>query len=155
MTCSPSSSCAQMQCDPAVNQDSRETRARVIFAVTGRHSQTTSNYPQRLEAPEDVRVERAPEQGLEAIVAIPVRNEAGSLTACLSSLVCQVDLTGRPIDPSVYEILFVLNNCIDDSATVLRNFIIALRQAGRVVPRIHLLETALVAGQDHVGWAGG
>jgi Glycosyl transferase family 2 len=113
----------------------------------------TSNCMQRFEPPEDAQVERAPEQAVEAIVAIPVRNEAGSLTACLASLVRQVDLAGRSLDPSVYEILLLLNNCMDGSATVLRNFINAQRHVARPMPRIHLLETALTAGQDHVGWA--
>jgi glycosyltransferase involved in cell wall biosynthesis len=100
-----------------------------------------------------MQVEASPRQTIGMIVAIPARNEACSITTCLNSLLHQVDLNGRPVDPLSYEIIVLLNNCTDESASVIREFIGTHDHGLRPVPEIHLLETYLPIGRNHVGWA--
>jgi len=50
------------------------------------------------------------------MVAIPVRNEADRIGACLAALAAQVDLDGRPIRAGTFGIVLLLNNCRDDTA---------------------------------------
>lgn len=50
------------------------------------------------------------------LVAIPVRNEATRIGACLASLAAQVDLDGRPLPAGSFGVVLLLNNCRDDTA---------------------------------------
>ncbi len=54
-------------------------------------------------------------------VIVPVYNEAGDLGAVLRSLEDQW-LAGRRLDPGIYEIILVDNNCSDASIGIARNF---------------------------------
>ncbi len=89
-----------------------------------------------------------PDDALRASVAIPVRNEAQLIWRCLSSLALQTDLVGRPLDPSEYEVLLVLNNCTDDTAAAIAAFQME-------VPSLRLLTTSvrIPLPQAHVGTA--
>ena len=68
--------------------------------------------------PEEVLVGGAADPRCRAVVALPVRNEEASLAATLDALAAQVDLAGRPLARSSFEILLLLNNCTDGSAAV-------------------------------------
>jgi hypothetical protein len=94
-----------------------------------------------------------PSGTLRAIVAIPVRNEAAMISACLGALLDQVDLTGRALDPRTFEIVLLLNNCTDGSAAVVRRTLAAAARQGRLLPQLRLIETDLPAAKAHVGWA--
>jgi hypothetical protein len=54
----------------------------------------------------------------QAIVAIPVKDEATRIGDCLAALAGQTDLAGRPIQPGTFGVLLLLNNCRDDTAAV-------------------------------------
>lgn len=81
-------------------------------------------------------------------VVIPVRNEAAGIERTLASLAHQVNLAGRPLDPSSYEVLLLANNCTDDTAEAARCF-------ARRVPHLnlHVAEVSLPPAAAHVGTA--
>jgi len=56
-----------------------------------------------------------PVSSLRVSVIVPVRDEVLQLTQTLDALRNQVDGDGRPIDPGLYEILLLANNCTDRS----------------------------------------
>ncbi len=68
--------------------------------------------------PEEVLVAGVADPRCRAVVALPVRNEEASLAATLDALAGQVDLAGRPLARSSFEVLLLLNNCTDESAAV-------------------------------------
>ena len=47
----------------------------------------------------------------QTIVAIPARDEAGSIGPCLSALAHQVGLDGKSLDGAVFGVVLLLNNC--------------------------------------------
>ncbi len=89
-----------------------------------------------------------PAAALRLSVVLPVRDEAAWLPQTLAKLGAQADSGGRPLDPGLYEVLLLANNCRDDTAAVARRFAqnhprLALRVAERDLP----------AGQADVGTA--
>lgn len=83
----------------------------------------------------------APRRPLRAVVAVPVRNEARRLAACLAALASQQGGTGGT------EALLLLNNCEDASlATAL-----GLRARGPLP--ISVVSLRLEGASSHVGWA--
>ena len=89
-----------------------------------------------------------PNPALMLSVVIPVRNEAEQLAKTLASLASQVNARGEALNPAVYEVLVLANNCTDETAEVARRF--ALRH-----PRfaLHIAEIALPPPLAHVGTA--
>jgi len=55
-----------------------------------------------------------------AVVAIPAKDEAERLGACLHALGGQVDLRGRPLPRSAFGVVVFANDCRDDTAEVAR-----------------------------------
>ncbi len=55
---------------------------------------------------------------LRISVVVPVCNEADHLSATLDALRDQTNTVGQPLDNRTYEVLLLLNNCTDASATV-------------------------------------
>ena len=55
------------------------------------------------------------------IVAIPTKDEAERLPACLSALAAQTDLSGRSLDSGAFGVAIFANNCVDESAEVARS----------------------------------
>ena len=88
-----------------------------------------------------------PHPRLRVCVVVPARNEESELPRLISALASQVGLDGLPLDPDVFEIIILLNNCLDRSAAVLRD----LRPAG--LPKLHVAEITLEASEAHVGRA--
>ena len=67
-------------------------------------------------------VSRPPLKSCEVCVIVPVRNEADALKNTLLALSNQVDLIGKLLNKSCYEIIVLVNNCTDDSAEIARRF---------------------------------
>ena len=84
---------------------------------------------------------------LRAVVAVPVRDEALRVGACVTALAEQRDEWGRLLDPRSFEAVLLFNNCSDDSLAV------ACRAAAGTGLRLHCLEATLPAQVAHVGWA--
>lgn len=91
-------------------------------------------------------VETPPLPQCNVCVVVPVRNEADLIESTLSALAHQVDLTGRSLDPTCYEVILLANNCDDHSAAIARQF---ARQNSLV---LHVVERSLPASDAHVGW---
>ncbi|PSR18071.1 glycosyl transferase [filamentous cyanobacterium CCP3] len=79
-------------------------------------------------------------------VVVPVRDEAATLDETLAALVDQVDFEGRPIPPSHYEVIVFTNNCVDESAAIVRQF-------ARQHPehQIHLIDQTLPPEEACIG----
>jgi cellulose synthase/poly-beta-1,6-N-acetylglucosamine synthase-like glycosyltransferase len=79
------------------------------------------------------------------IVAIPVKNEAERLPACLAALADQRDRLGRPVDREAFGIVVFANNCTDGSGDLARALGNELSLPLRVV------EISLMPGAAHAG----
>lgn len=79
------------------------------------------------------------------VVAIPVKNEAERLPACLAAIAGQSDRGGRPL-PRARVVVFA-NNCEDESASLARRWAKRLRLPLRVV------EATLPPAEAHAGAA--
>lgn len=55
-------------------------------------------------------------------VIVPVRNEAFSLVSMLDALRKQFDINGISLNPNLYEVLVLANNCTDNSAALLNHY---------------------------------
>jgi hypothetical protein len=88
-----------------------------------------------------------PHPRLQVCVVVPARNEESQLPRLVAALANQLGLNGLPLDPEVFEIIILLNNCVDRSAAVLR----ALRPLGLL--KLHVAEITLEAHEAHVGRA--
>src|SRR3984957_3017018 len=93
-------------------------------------------------------VDRSPLNTCEACVVVPARDESARIEKCLSALVSQVDLDGRPIDPAKYEVIVLANNCHDETAARARAF-------GGQHPRLvlHVVEINFPPERSYVGCA--
>jgi cellulose synthase/poly-beta-1,6-N-acetylglucosamine synthase-like glycosyltransferase len=87
------------------------------------------------------RVDLAP----RCVVAIPLKNEAERLSACLAALADQRDRGGRPLEREVLGIVVFANNCTDCSGELARALGDELSLALRVV------EVSLVPGAADAG----
>jgi Glycosyl transferase family 2 len=88
-----------------------------------------------------------PHPRLQVCVVVPARNEESGLPHLVAALAGQLGLNGLPLDPEVFEIIILLNNCIDRSAAVLRD----LRLPGSL--KLLVAEITLEAHEAHVGRA--
>ena len=92
-------------------------------------------------------VDRLPLKNCEVCVIVPVRNEAIALKNTLLALTNQVDLTGRLLNKSRYEIIVLANNCTDNSAEISRRF-----ARSRPNLMLHTVEMEIKGDRAHVGW---
>jgi hypothetical protein len=76
----------------------------------------------------------------KTIVAIPVKNEAGRIGDCLDAL-------SRQQGDAVFEVVLLLNNCIDETAAVVRAW------TSRSRLRVHIHEIALPPCRANAGHA--
>lgn len=79
-------------------------------------------------------------------VVIPVRNEAENLPLTLLAFANQKNLYGTSLDPRIFELIILANNCTDDSAEIVRKF-----QCEHPRLRIHLAEISLSAEDSNIG----
>lgn len=84
---------------------------------------------------------------LRAVVAIPARNEARHLPACLEALADQRTPAGTPVPPSLFEAIVFANDCSDGTAE-------AARALAPTLPfRLAVVEGSLAAHAAHAGEA--
>jgi Glycosyl transferase family 2 len=83
----------------------------------------------------------------EVSVIIPAKDEAQMIVATLTALANQTDLNGQPLNPLTYEIIVLANNCIDESATIARQF---AKQHPDLV--LHVAEVTLPPDRAHIGY---
>jgi GT2 family glycosyltransferase len=81
------------------------------------------------------------------VVAIPVKDEAERLPACLEALAAQREARGRRLAPDAFGVLLFANNCTDGSAALARRL-----TAGWPF-EVRIVERRLPAGQAHAGGA--
>ena len=81
-------------------------------------------------------------------VAIPAKNEASAIGNALRAFVDQRDLQGRPLDPRLFEVLVLANDCDDDTERVVRDF--AARHPAHAIVAV---SRRLPCGSAHVGEA--
>jgi len=93
------------------------------------------------------RPHRAAASPLRAVVAIPARDEADRLPACLQALADQVDARGRRLERDAYGVLLLLNNCSDGSA------VLAHEIAKRYPKPLRVVEKHLPPRRAHAGGA--
>lgn len=84
---------------------------------------------------------------LSAVVAIPVKNEAERIVACLDALAAQRDRRNRPIPAGTYGVALVLNNCTDDTANIVQSI------RGRLPYQLWVIQRELAPETAHAGWA--
>ena len=83
-----------------------------------------------------------------ASVIIPVRNEEQTIAETLSALAIQSNLKGELLCPSSFEVLILLNNCLDRSADRARDW-----SASHPELVLHIIERQLDGQNAHVGTA--
>ncbi len=89
-----------------------------------------------------------PHASLRISVIIPAKDEVLNLPATLAALAAQTTLVGHPLPPDSYEVIVLANNCLDDTAAV-------VRQQARQFPQLalHVAELCLPGEHAHVGRA--
>ena len=84
---------------------------------------------------------------LAAIVAIPVRDEAERIPACLDALAAQRNGYGQPLRADTFGVVLMLNNCTDNTADIVR------QMRDRLPFCVWVVERQLPAMMAHAGWA--
>ena len=89
-----------------------------------------------------------PQSDCRVSVVIPVRNEAENLPAVIQALANQVDNNGDSLNPNIYEVLVLANNCTDNTVEV-------ARQLGNDYPLLHMhaIPVSIPLEVAHVGKA--
>jgi glycosyltransferase involved in cell wall biosynthesis len=79
-----------------------------------------------------------------AVVAIPAKNEAKRIGACLAALQDQRDLDGRRLPPSAFKMVVLANDCSDNTANAAR---------AMADPRVKVVELRLPSQHANAGGA--
>jgi glycosyltransferase involved in cell wall biosynthesis len=88
-----------------------------------------------------------PRHQCEFCIIIPVKDEAQTLMATLESLSTQTCLAGKPLNPLLYEIIVLANNCSDESASIARRF-----AKQHPLLALHVAEISLPSDKAYVGY---
>lgn len=64
----------------------------------------------------------SPSGFLKVSVIVPARNEARNIRKTLDALRVQTDTNGNPLNPQIYEVLLLVNNCTDQTFTIAQNY---------------------------------
>lgn len=64
----------------------------------------------------------AADPGCRMCITIPAKDEAEWILDCLTALRQQIDNAHQPLDPSLYEVILLANNCNDLTADIARTF---------------------------------
>lgn len=89
-----------------------------------------------------------PSSALRACVVVPARNEEARVASLIASLAAQHDGRGNLLEADSFEVLLLLNNCSDGTASVARE-----RQREYPWLRLHVIEVSFAAPEAHVGKA--
>lgn len=89
-----------------------------------------------------------PHPSLARCVVVPARNEEKRLPRLIDALAGQRDLAGAPLPPDSFEVLLLLNNCTDRTASVAR----ALQRKYPAL-RLRVAEVSYPPADAHVGKA--
>ena len=84
---------------------------------------------------------------LRCVVAIPAKDEADRLQACLDALAAQTRRSGAPLPSGTFEVVLFANNCTDETADLAR------MAAPRLPFALHVVEEALPPALAHAGEA--
>jgi hypothetical protein len=98
--------------------------------------------------PEPPLIDGSPQSGCRGIVILPARDEESALPSALDALAMQIDTDGKPLCPNFFEILLLLNNCTDASASVAQRW-----KANHSGCRLHIIERTLPEEMAHIGTA--
>ncbi|MCI1189353.1 glycosyltransferase [Hymenobacter sp. DH14] len=110
--------------------------------------------PPLLAAPHDACAARLhrqlplPRAGLRISVIIPAKDEVANLPATLAALAAQTTFAGHQLPADSYEVIVLANNCLDDTANLVRR---QARQFPGLV--LHVAELCLPGEHAHVGRA--
>ncbi len=55
-------------------------------------------------------------------IVVPVRDEAENLPKALASFLNQTELKSSPLDPAIFEVIVLVNNCCDNSAEIVEKW---------------------------------
>jgi len=94
---------------------------------------------------ETILVDIPPHPNCNICIIIPVRNEVDHICATLSALNQQVDLQGKRLDPTTYEVIVLANNCTDSSATTAR------QAAEQYDIPVHVMERTFAPADAYIG----
>jgi hypothetical protein len=89
----------------------------------------------------------SPLQQCEVSVIVPAKDEAQTIIATLTALANQTDLHGQPLNPLIYEIIILANNCVDETAAIARQF---AKQHPDLV--LHIAEVTLPYDRAYIGY---
>src|SRR5579875_1519647 len=89
----------------------------------------------------------APSGSLKVSVIVPARNEARNIRKTLDALRLQTNAAGTPLDPSIYEVLLLVNNCSDQTFALARKY-----QEKYPGFSLHIAEIHLPAGKANIGF---
>lgn len=85
-----------------------------------------------------------------ATIVLPVRDEAELLAKNLASFAFQLGADNRPLDPKLYEIIILANNCRDRSAAIACDW----QRKNRHL-NIHVAETEICRENSNIGFVRG
>jgi len=90
----------------------------------------------------------APRPLMRSCVVVPARNEEATLERLVTALAGQRDLRGNLLAPSSYEVVLLLNNCTDRTATIARELKLKYSRL-----QLHVAEVTFASHEAHVGRA--
>ncbi len=90
----------------------------------------------------------APFPELQRCIVVPARNEESTVSSLIHALAAQCDETGAALKPNSVEVLLLLNNCTDETATVARQL-----QSNFKCLHLHIVEIDFDVENAHVGRA--
>ena len=85
--------------------------------------------------------------GCYVSVVIPLRDEARHIEKALKKFARQVDLNAQSLNPEIFEIIILANNCTDDSAEIVEKF---RRENPQL--KIHIWEITLCDENANIGF---
>lgn len=80
-------------------------------------------------------------QSIQTSIVIPVRDEAENIIQTLTAFTGQIDFDGKLFDFERFEVLMLANNCVDNSAEIIRKF-------GRENPQLNLYVAEIESSAD-------
>lgn len=89
----------------------------------------------------------APSAFLKVSIIVPARNEARNIRKTLDALRLQTDKSGLPVNPQLYEVLLLVNNCSDQTFAIAKNY-----QKKHTAFPLHVAEIQLPPKKANIGF---